>query len=465
MGDGRRWLSGASPSVRSLDPPTFQRLCPPQAQIPVNHEWITMGFSGAAKGDKPLLALVYDLGAADPVRIYSSAKPLCNLLFVCDRSSPHVAEAFDKLESLAPVVDITGMALAEACDAVAAHDPAGVLTLSEHQIVLTAAIAQRCRLPFHDPQTSENLTDKLRQRQAMAAAGVQTTRCVAVKTPAEAAAAALEVGLPAVVKPRGGAGSVDTCRVDTAEQCAQAVSQFLTSSANRGSTEFVVEELLVGDPSAAGDRWGDYVSVESITHNGHTQLVCVTGRLPLVEPFREGGYVLPATVSDKLATQIVETEQAALRAIGVRHGVTHTEVKLTPEGPRVIEVNGRHGGYVGDLLQRAAGYDLVRAAIILALGKTVRVPRIRCRQVAYQYFIAPPVGAQRLLSIEGVEELSEVPGVAYMEVLAEPGQKVHWRDGTRAYVGIVYGSAANHDSVLQALAGIDTRLQVDYAQG
>ncbi|MET8524743.1 ATP-grasp domain-containing protein [Micromonospora sp. NPDC005172] len=413
---------------------------------------------------RPLLVVVYDLGAADPVKIHFSARLMCDLLFLCDRSRPHVAKVIDAIKEFAHVLDITGMSAAKICEVVASRMPAGVLTFSEHQIDLTAAIAERCGLPFHDRQTSERLTDKLSQRRSMAAAGVETTRCVAVRTPADAVGAAREVGLPAVVKPRGGAGSVATCRVDTVEQCVQVVTEFLADSARRGGSEFVVEELLVGDPSAAGSGWGDYVSVESVTHNGSTQPVCVTGRLPLVEPFREGGFVLPATISSTLARAVIETEQAALRALGVQHGVTHTEIKLTRAGPRVIEVNGRLGGYVGDLLQRSAGYDLVRAAITLALGRQVRVPPIRFRQVAYSYFVAPPVGARRLLSIEGLEQTTAVPGVSYVDVVAEPGQRVDWRDGTLAYVGVVSGGAPTHEDVLAGINEVAERLQVSYAQ-
>ncbi|MFF0879794.1 ATP-grasp domain-containing protein [Micromonospora aurantiaca (nom. illeg.)] len=360
------------------------------------------------------------------------------------------------------MLDVTGMTTAEVCDVVAEQQPAGVLTFSEYQIVQAAAIAERCSLPFHDVRTGATLTDKLRQRQVMAEAGVQTTRSVVVRDSVEARAAALEVGLPAVVKPRYGAGSVDTCRVDSADQCMQVVTEFLANSTNRGGREFVVEELLVGDPTAAGERWGDYVSVESVVHDGHIQNVCVTGKLPLAEPFRESGTVLPATISDELAQAVIETEQAALRALGVRHGVTHTEVKLTPNGPRVIEVNGRVGAGVMDLLQRYAGYDLVRVAITLALGRPVRVPPIRLRQVAFEYLIAPPIDARRLLSIEGVEEVSEVPGVGYVEVFGEPGQRINWREGSMAYLGIIYGGAPSHDGVLAAFAEIEARLQIKY---
>jgi len=52
---------------------------------------------------------------------------------------------------------------------------------------------------------------------------------------------------------------------------------------------------------------------------------------------------------------------AATKALRVRTGFLHTEIKVTPSGPRVIEVNGRLGGGLPNLLQQAAGFDLLRA--------------------------------------------------------------------------------------------------------
>jgi carbamoylphosphate synthase large subunit len=91
---------------------------------------------------------------------------------------------------------------------VAALKPDGIVTFSEYQLALTAAIADACGLPFHSPSIVERLVDKFRQRQAFAAAGVQATGCVVVRSAAEAEAAATKVGLPAVVKPRTGAGDL-----------------------------------------------------------------------------------------------------------------------------------------------------------------------------------------------------------------------------------------------------------------
>ena len=62
---------------------------------------------------------------------------------------------------------------------------------------------------------------------------------------------------------------------------------------------------------------------------------------------------------------------AAIEALDVHSGCLHTEIKLTPEGPRVIEVNGRIGGGVPEMLYRAAGVKIVELTLQLALGESI----------------------------------------------------------------------------------------------
>lgn len=407
---------------------------------------------------RPLLAVVHDLGSAAPLKVLSAAAGLADVVFVCDRERPHVDEGFPELVATARVLDVTGAGPDGAVELVARLAPAGVTTFSEAQLGLTAAIAWACGLPFHSPDTVRLLTDKSSQRDALASTGVQATRCIPVRDSEEALAAAARIGPPVVLKPRSGAGSTDTCRVDTL-----AAGATLAATLFADGREFVVEELLEGDPDAAGPFWGDYVSVESVVCGGCVQRVCVTGKFALAEPFRETGMFLPATIPTELATAVVELEQAALRALGVRQGVTHTEIKLTPDGPRVIEVNGRLGGYVGEILQRAAGYDLTRAAVRLALGEPFRVPPIRYRQLSYQYFVTAPPDAARLLSLSGIDQLLDLPGVLHVDTHATPGQRVDWRDGTQGHLAVVYGTATDHAALRATIAEIDARIHLQYA--
>ncbi|MFE1794346.1 acetyl-CoA carboxylase biotin carboxylase subunit family protein, partial [Streptomyces sp. NPDC059525] len=344
--------------------------------------------------------------------------------------------------------------------ALRALDPDGITTFSEYRLAATAELAQACGLTFHPPHVAAVLVDKERQRTRLREAGVQSTRCVAVRTAAQVPAALAEVGLPAVVKPRSGAGSVDTCRVDSAGQAMAVAEEFLAG----GGAEFVLEEYLEGDPDAAGPGFGDYVSVESVSSGGAVRHVCVTGKLPLAEPFRETGMFQPAALSEPLARQVLALTGAALRALGVTDGVTHTEIKLTPDGPRLIEVNGRMGGYVGALLRRSTRFDLLRAALRAALGLPLEVPELEFPAVEFVYFLTPPADAGATLAgIRGLEEVAAMEEVWQVKAEAVTGRSVHWRAGTEGHLGTVHGTAADHGRLRSAVRAIDAAIRLDYA--
>ena len=86
-------------------------------------------------------------------------------------------------------------------------------------------------------------------------------------------------------------------------------------------------------------------------------------RFPLAEPFRETGDFMPHPLETEEAETVVAVAIAAAEALGVRSGALHTEIKLTPDGPRIIEVNGRIGGGAIDALYaRRFGTSLTELA-------------------------------------------------------------------------------------------------------
>ncbi|MGW1807058.1 ATP-grasp domain-containing protein [Streptomyces sp. NPDC002078] len=387
----------------------------------------------------PRVAVVYDLGSATPNDILAAAHRLCDVLFVADFDRPAAAAARQSLLALAEVVDVTGREPEERLRLLREAAVDGVVTYSEYQLAETARLAHGLGLPYHEVELIPALVDKLVQRRILAEAGVQATRCAVI---GDDPAQALDlVGVPAVIKPRIGAGSLHTTRVDSAEE-------FLAVAAARpAGIEFVAEQMLEGDPLVAGEFWGDYVSVESVHTASSSRQVCVTGKFALAEPFRETGMLLPATLTEEATAEVLALEAAAVRALGIRHGITHTEIKLTPDGPRIIEVNGRLGGYVPEILRRATGINLVRAALDVALGAEPRIPAARHRGVTYQYFLTPPAVAGTLTTVDGVAELAELPGVRNVETHAEPGRIVDFREGTQSHLGVVFGSAPDHDAL------------------
>jgi biotin carboxylase len=408
----------------------------------------------------PLLAVVHDRGSASPMEVVASARRLCDVVFVCDERLPGSAGAAGQISGIARVRDVTGLDPDEERAAVAALGADGIVTFSEYQLARTAGLAAHCALPFHRPEVARRLVDKHTQRAALRDAGVESTRCVRLRRPEEVPAAVAEVGLPAVLKPRSGAGSVDTCRVDTLDQAEAALREF--TRGRDGAAEFVLEELLRGDPLAAGEGFGDYVSVESVVHDGTVHHLCVTGKLPLADPFRETGMVVPAALPAPLAERVEELAGAAVSALGIEHGVTHVEIKLTPGGPRLIEVNGRLGGFVAPLVRRASGYDMVRAALRAALCLEPELPRPACREVAFQYYLTPPADATRLVAIDGVDAVRAMDEVRQVAVTAAPGTEVGWRRGTMGMLGVVHGAAPDHTAVRAAIKSIREKLVAQY---
>jgi biotin carboxylase len=413
-------------------------------------------------GVLPRLAVVFDFGSASPMGILASARNLAEVVFLCDRALPHVRRRYDDLRALAPVCDITGASDEEILNRPECAGLTGIVTFSESQLNRTAALAERRGLPFLSVPTAAALTDKYTQRRVLAEAGVQHTPCRLVRDPGELGPALDAAGLPAVLKPRSGSASARTCTVHDIDEARRRLRAFTDPASGGAPAEFVVEQMLHGDPAAAGAGWADYVSVESITSNGEIRHIEVTGKFPLAAPLRETGYVVPGTLSEAWRARVLALTTAALTALGVRHGVTHTEVKLTPDGPRIIEINGRLGGYVADLVRRARGFDLVRAALTVALGRPYEPPRAVYRRHAFQYFLTPPMDAVALRRLDGVDRLGEVPGIQSVEVLAQPGTALDWRHGTLAYVGIVHGSAPDHRGVRRLVDLAGRMLHIEY---
>ncbi|GAA3032654.1 hypothetical protein GCM10020229_50170 [Kitasatospora albolonga] len=393
----------------------------------------------------PRVAVVYADGAAGPGTVLADAEGLCEVVLVCDAAQPGVAPLLRGLRRRATVCDITGLSPAEAAEAVRREAPEAIVTFSEYCLGRTAELAAELGLRYHGAATVRLLTDKLAQRAALAAAGVDATGCRLAESAEQVLEAAAELGYPVVVKPRTGAGSRNTVRLDSAEQAVRALPAVMSGEVGQDRV-FVVEQCLVGDPSAAGEGWGDYVSVEGLVHRGEVLASCVSGKLPLAEPFRETGFFVPSTLSPELSAEVQALAADAVRALGIQDSVTHTEVKLTPSGPRIIEVNGRVGGHVVDLVPRGSGASLVRSALELALGRRPSAASFDFSGVTFEWVLLPPVEARELTGLHGVEEAEALDGVTAVDVLARPGQPIDWRIGNQT-LGLVHGRVIDHDGL------------------
>ncbi|MGW7384494.1 ATP-grasp domain-containing protein [Streptomyces sp. NPDC054794] len=404
---------------------------------------------------KPRIGILYDGGSASPVDIFKASRRLCEPVFVVDRDPAEAGTAAVPGD----FVNLAGTDHASAAKILRDLGVEHIITFSDRQLVRTAEIAAAAGYRFLSIASATACRDKLVQRRTLAEAGVDAVRSAALDDLAELPAVVREVGLPVVVKPREGAGSVDTVRLDTVAEAERWSAEQAERIATVPGTfrDFVVEELLVGDSTYAGPDFGDFLSVESVVQGTSIRHLCVTGKFPLTPPFRECGLFVPSTAAADVEERCRELAEAAIQALGIDLGVVHTEIKLTPTGLRIIEVNGRPPGYMTELLRRASGgrYDMTAAALRMALGLPTDLPTL-LDQVTYVYFVQPPQDATRLVSIGEPDAIAPIPNVRRYQAFVEAGAPIDWRWGTSGHIGLILGEAADHQA---ALTDIDTALK------
>lgn len=318
--------------------------------------------------------------------------------------------------------------------------PSGVTVVSDQTIPFAIALAEALELPILGQVAP--LTDKVAQRDMLRE--VDATRCLPVSDTSDWDAVVAELGTPLVLKPVEGRGSRNTFVVTSAEEAREMTSSLWEEAPGE---KLAAEEFL---PGRVCGPFGSFISVESLVVDGRVTHFGVTGKLPQLAPFRETSHSFPAPLGEDERCQVEDLARHAIKAVGVRNGATHTEIKLTPYGPRVLEVNGRLGGYINEIYGRVPGVDVVDLAIRASCGQLVVPPEPDSDRVFFQYSHQPPRGATRLLDVSGVREVRKIEGVTRYDPLIRTGSVLP--DDSRSWdLNLVCGDAGNYDAMLARL--------------
>lgn len=412
-------------------------------------------------GGEPVLAIVYERGAVSPAEIAVGLADFGTRVFVVPKfGSEHLRRVRPLLAQLGDVVELTGDPVADA-SRLRARAPSAILTFSESQLRTTAWLASALGLPFHDEATTRLLTDKFLQRQRLREAGVDEVRSFPIRSMDDWSAASAETGLPAVVKPVRGEGGRNTVVIASDAEAAELLPDMLAADGSPSSGEpvLVVEELLRGKPISG--VIGDYVSVESVCGPWGISHLAVTGKFPLVPPFRETGVFWPASLPSDEQVEILELTTRALQALGVNRGLTHTEIKITPDGPRVIEVNGRIGGHINMLARYACDVDLVRLAGLLALGERLDIPFLNPRRVHFLRNVPAPTEPCEFIGVYGDNEVRVLPNVDGYRPYVRKGDRLPGGVMTQ-FLDVLWGTCENPFALSAVLENVTASLSYDF---
>ena len=267
---------------------------------------------------------------------------------------------------------------------------------------IAARVAARLGIPHPlEPAAAALAVSKSRQRERLEEAGVPQPRWRLVQE--------LERGLPVpcVVKAPDRQGQRGLSLVRDERDLGPAIA--MAVEASRGGAA-LVEELVDGPE----------VTVNAFSVDGEFVPLTVTDRYT-ADPPAFGvalAHVWPSRADHGGASKVAAE---AVAALGIRSGPTYTQVRLDPDGPKVMEVAARlGGGHDAELCRAALGVDLNALALAAALGEHVDppVPLPQVGGATTAFLVAPPGS---LVSLDGVEDAEQAKGVVAVRVYRRPG--------------------------------------------
>lgn len=334
----------------------------------------------------------------------------------------------------------------------------GVVTTSEFYVDSAAELAAWLGLPGCAPDAARVCRNKALLRERLAEHGIRQPRFAAVTGPDQIAAAVARVGLPCVVKPADDTGSFNVLLCRTEDEVAAQVATVLAVATNvRGLP--TVGAALVEEYLAAPEY-----SVETLIWRGEQHFVGIVEKSVAGLPhFVEYQHVFPAPVSERVAADIEATARAAIAAVGLDHGAAHTEIRLTDDGPAVIEINPRPaGGMIPEAVRLATGTDLIEQYLRAALGRppVIDTRPQRCAAVHFPL----PTRAGTLVEVRGVAEAEAVEGVDEVRVTALPGRRVGPARSAYDRIGFVIAHGDSYEQVTKSCAEAVARLEIVVAE-
>ena len=309
----------------------------------------------------------------------------------------------------------------------------GVLTICDYYVDTVAEVARALRLPQSFPAGVARVRRKHLVREALRQAGLPNPRFEIARSWSETREAASRTGYPLVLKPSDLASSAFVRLVQDETQLREAFEALEGFPQNFRQQEreplWLLEEFMSGDE----------VSVEACTFRGDTTIVGITDKSLTGHPyFIEDGHMFPAALDADTTRAVHVLVHGALAAVGFDHGISHTEVKLTPQGPRIVEINPRLGGnYIAELVEHTTGIDLLAAQVDLALGRRPDLARKPTGVASAAIkFVVPPRGG-RLEAMTGRDTLRGAAHVVRWDLEDATGRDIAAPVDNACYLGHV----------------------------
>jgi len=291
------------------------------------------------------------------------------------------------------------------------HQVDGIMAINDVGVPTAAFVSEALGLPGVSVEAAKAATDKGVMRDCWRQAGLAIPHYQIVHSLEEALAAADLLSFPLVVKPTGSSGGRGVSVVQSDDQMKWAYS-FALSFARQDN--IIVEQFLDGTE----------MTIEALSYGGRTQILAMSDKHKPRLRYRVATSLnYPALFPEGISKQVADLVVQANEALDIRTGASHTEVIVTADGPRLVEMAARPGGghIFSDIVRESSGINMVRELTRILVDEEPDL-RIRSRRGCVYRFFTPPPGIVR--SISGVEKAKTLPGVVDVGVTRKPGDRI-----------------------------------------
>jgi biotin carboxylase len=397
------------------------------------------GFARPPRGDSRLLLLASKLGYQ--TRSFAEAAKRLGVEVIIGSDRCHQLDDPWSDGAIPLHFEQPEQAAARLAEAVRDGPVQGILALGDRQTVTAAYAAGLLGLRYNSPEGVENCRSKLRQREALRAAGLPVPGFFAFSLDDSLPGVLSRVNFPCVVKPLRLAASQGVIRANDAAEFRAAVeriARLLRSPELQVTRDADLDRLLVEEFIP-----GREVALEGLIGQGELRVLALFDKPdPLDGPyFEESIYVTPSRLPQELQEAIFDCAKRVATALGLSEGPVHAEFRVNSAGPWVLEMAPRP---IGGLCSRVIRFGperifleelLVRHAIGLPIADMNR------ESLAAGVMMIPVPVSGILESVEGLARTTGVPGVDEVQITARLHDFIAaWPEGS-TYLGFIFARA------------------------
>lgn len=337
------------------------------------------------------------------------------------------------------------------------HQPDFIMTSTSDAPVKTVAwvnekLGVKTGLSYADALC---VTNKMHMRERLEQHGIPMPKYAKVHSAEEFESVIVEFADKFVLKPVDNAGSRGVALIDKKNVDGLQKAYSYSQSFSNDST-LLVEEYLQGYE----------VSVEAFTVDGETEILAITDKVVSNPPyFVELGHSIQSQLDDETKKDIIHIVKRTIAAVNIRNGPSHTELKITKEGPKVIEIAARLGGdfITSKLVPLSTGIDMVGLSILSTVGQEIRLAQRSCKGAAIR-FILPPDRAGKVSGLTGVEEAKRVQGIYEVELYKTIGENVVPLESSNDRLGHIIAVGENATEAIDMCEAALKKIKVNFAR-